>query len=387
MGQRPLFGFPLALMSAVWVASAQGAEYALEPSISMRGEYSDNIRLTTAPHQSVWGASLQPRLTGRYATDTTELSGTGGLNLRRYSRESELNATDVLLNLRGAQRYLTGRVGLGVDYVRDSTLVSELEETGLVLTRKQRDRFNLRPDWTWQITRRTALSLGYQYTDVSYEDVGQAGLVDYHSHTFSSALRHDLSPRDQVSGTLAHQQYRPSGTARDVDVTTLLAGYSHLFSATLRGSASIGLADINSRGSPAGDTRSNRVLGSLTLENQLQAGQIAARLGREVGPTGLGGIVEIDRAAIEWFDRFTQTLSFRIAGATYRTRFLDQQQVGGSKYYQVEPRLTWQATRDWALEAGYRHQWRKRESDPMSADANTVYVSAIYNWPRRPRPK
>lgn len=75
----------------------------------------------------------------------------------------------------------------------------------------------------------------------------------------------------------------------------------------------------------------------------------------------------------------------RVAGAAYRTRFIDQQQVSrnNSRYYQVEPKLTWQATRDWSLEAGYNYQWRKNDLDTSSVDANTAYLNATYNWPKQ----
>lgn len=375
----------IAQLPATWPTSAQAAEYSLLPSITMRGEYSDNIRLTTAPHDSVWGVGLQPRLGAKYATETTELSGTGGLNIKGYTQESDLNAVDLLVKLSGRQSYATGQVGFGVDYVRDSTLASELEQTGLVLTRKQRDSLNLRPDWTWQITQRTGLTLGYQYTDVSYQDAQSAGLVNYRNHTFSSALRYEISPRSDVIGTLAYQQYEPSGSTAKVDTTSLLVRYSQRFSETLRGSAGIGLASTSSRGFPSGDTQSDRVLGHLGLERQFENGQVAVHFSRDVGPSGSGGLTQTDRAALEWLGKLRETLSLRVAGAAYHTRFIDQQQNGqnGSKYYQVEPRLTWQATSDWGLEAGYRYQWRKNEFETSSADANTLYLNAIYNWPKQ----
>lgn len=380
---RPALATALGCLGAL--ATAHAAEYSLEPSVTAHIEHNDNIRMTTAPHESVSGASLHPSLKLKYATEITELSGIGSVNFRRYSRESELNATDVFLNGLGRRQFATGSLGLAADYTRDSTLGTELQETGLVLTRKQRNRVNLRPDWTWQMTERSALSLGYQYTDVSYQDGRAAGLLDYRNHAVFSSLQHDLSARDRVTGTLMYQQYRPSPSTQQADTTSLQAGYTHLFSETLRGTAGVGVARIESQGLPTGDRTTTRSLGNLSVGKQFETGMMSARLSREVAPSGSGGLAQTDRAGLEWTGKLQETLSLRLAGAAYRTRFVDVTVPGSndSTYYQLEPRLTWNATREWALETGYNYARQKHELNPTAATGNTVYVNAIYNWPKQ----
>jgi hypothetical protein len=362
----------------------RGAEYSFEPSVSSRLEYNDNIRLTRAPHPSVWAASLSPRLKLNYATEASELSGSGALNFRRYTRESELNATDVLLNLLGRQKFERGSLGLRADYVRDSTLASELRQTGVVQNLKQRSSLLLSPEWTYDVSERLALTLGYQYNDVSYQDGLAAGLVDYKQNAALGALRYKLSARDEATATLSYSQFDPTPVQPKVDMRTGRLSYSHLFSETMRGSIGWGLVDVERRGGIAGDIRTRRALWNGSLEYQYEAGLFALRVSRDVFPTATGTLAQVDRAALEWSRKLTETLTLGIAGAAYRTRFGGLATTGtNSNYYQFEPRLSWLATPEWLLGLGYNYQRITYRADPPDATGNAVYFTASYTWPKR----
>lgn len=364
-------------------AAAEAAEWSVEPSVSLRGEHDDNIRLTTAPHESVNGLLLSPRVKLNYETEVALISGGAGLNIRRYSGDSDLDATDTLLNLTGRRKYETGSFGLRLDYIRDSTLGTELQQTGLVEARKQRKSINLTPDWMLQLTERTGLTLGYRYTDVTYQDAQATGLIDYRSHTAFSTLQHKLTERDEASATLSYSRYDPSGISLRFNTTTLLGGYSRLFSETLRGSAALGVAHIASDGLAGGDTSTNRVVGNAGIDKQFETGTLGFRLSRDVNPTGSGSLATTDRAGVELSRRLSETLTLSLAGAAYRTRFVGViPGSGNSRYYQVEPRLAWQVAREWSLEAGYNYAHVKNDTDPSAATRNLVYVTATYNWPK-----
>src|SRR5438105_8907936 len=113
----------------------RAAEWSMEPSVGLRAEHNDNIQFTSAPHPSVWGTILSPDV--KFSGQTETLTVTGGLrlNFNRYFGEHGLDSTDHILSLRSSYKAERNILGLNIDSIRDSTLVSELNETGLVQAR------------------------------------------------------------------------------------------------------------------------------------------------------------------------------------------------------------------------------------------------------------
>ena len=52
--------FRVLIITLALPMSVQAAEWSAEPKISLRTGYNDNIRLTTADHDSVWETALRP---------------------------------------------------------------------------------------------------------------------------------------------------------------------------------------------------------------------------------------------------------------------------------------------------------------------------------------
>ena len=71
------------------------------------------------------------------------------------------------------------RLGLDLGFIKDTTLDSQLEATGLVFGRVRRQTINASPNWTWFFDERTQLSANYTYSDVQYKNAGGTGFVNY----------------------------------------------------------------------------------------------------------------------------------------------------------------------------------------------------------------
>src|SRR5437667_1183076 len=167
MGSRvalKYLGILLCCLQPLAAHRSRAAEWSMEPSVALRTEYNDNIQLTGASHPSVWGAILSPDV--KFSGETETLKVTGGLrvNFNRYFGEQGLDTTDHIASLRSSYKSERDILGLNIESVRDSTLVSELAETGLVVARRQRNRLTANPTWSKYLTERTAITASYGYS-------------------------------------------------------------------------------------------------------------------------------------------------------------------------------------------------------------------------------
>ena len=142
--------------------TAQAAEWSAEPSISLKTGYNDNIRLTAATHDSVWETALSPSSNSVLRRNTGDCPVMPALSIRRFAGGSGRESSDVLdredyhFNTDAWHNTLRDSFKANIDYTRDSTLDSELDQTGNVTEdRATRERFTLGPSWTRILTELT----------------------------------------------------------------------------------------------------------------------------------------------------------------------------------------------------------------------------------------
>ena len=386
--------------------SSRAAEWSAEPSVALRADYNDNINLTSAPHPGVWGIKLSPDV--KFSGETETLKVTGGLNVRinRYFGEDGLDTIDHTLSLRSDYKAERDLVGLKIDSIRDSTLVSELATTGAVQARRQRSLLTANPTWSRALTEATSLRASYSYTDVHYDESAGTGLINYGDQSASVGIESKLDERNVVNVTAYYDRYETNPAESRASTYGVQGGYDHDFSETLHGSFVVGLRRTQSTISSDalvcdGPIILGFCLGTITevtsvqketssgytlnasLAKRWETDTVSGQLSREINPSGVGSLIQTDRIQMIWTKEWSPTLSSNISAAAYRSRY-----IGGvvtnsnTRYYTVEPRLTWRLAEGWALDAGYSYARQNYETVPVKATANVVYVNLNYAWPK-----
>jgi hypothetical protein len=385
---------------------SRAAEWSMEPSVDVRTEYNDNIQFTSAAHPSIWGIRFSPDV--KFSGTTESLNVTGGLrfNLNRYFGESGLDTNDHILTLRSSYKTERDLLGLNVDSVRDSTLVSELSETGVVQARRQRSRLTANPTWSRYLTEATAITASYRYSDVRYADSAGTSLIDYRDQAATVGLQSKLSERDVASVTGYYDRYETEPAQVRANTYGIQAAYDRAFSETLHGFLAVGARETRSTVTSQalvcdGPIFFGFCLGNLivltstqsatstgytltaSLDKRWETAQVTGRLSREINPSGVGALVQTDRAGVTWTQQWSPTLSYSVEGAVYRSRYVGDVVTGSnSQYYTIEPRVSWKITEWWTLSGGYSYSHVKYEAAATQATRNVVYLVLNYTWPK-----
>ena len=404
----PLLNPYYLLCLSLFSLTAQSAEWSIEPSVSVREEYNDNIRLTTLPHKSVWGTSLTPAVNFSSKTEISEITGGARLNFNRYSGEPNLDSSDQIFSLLSKYKTERNTFGLNGSYVRDSTLASELISTGVVQARKQRGNLTLNPSWTTFASERTWFTLDYQLSRVKYDDAAAAGLIDYNNQTASVSAVHRLSEQDQLSGTIYYSKYETSPANFKSNTTGLRLGITHDFSETFTGALSLGARSTLSKSQqnalvcPAPvilcqfglvsfqvvpfttETRSHGYTLNASLNKQFETTTLSGQISREANPSANGALVQADRIGFSVANKFAPTLTGSLDASIYRSRYIGNIITSSdSRYYTVGPRLSWRMSEWWSLDTGYTHSRQEYDNaSTAAATANSAYVLVRYDWPK-----
>lgn len=389
-------------MSLTCTQFARADEWAIEPSVTLRSGYDDNIRLTTAPHDSVTSSTLSPEVVLRKKTEVSDISVRGKLAVNRYWGEPTLNTTDQSYYLNSSFLNERNRLSFDASYLRDSTLRTELFETGGVAARTQRGSLRLSPQWSWSFSPMTSVGATYSFTDARYDDAQKAGLTNYRSQELLFWLGRKLSDRDELQLNTSYSKYQTRPAAFESDTVGVSLNYSRDFSELTKLSSQLGVRRTESSRQaftqlfvPIApgffqlvlvpqriDTKDTGMLLNVGITSHLaDRTALRGRLTRELNPSGSGSLVEIDRVSAGVTHGFTEQTALDVDLAVSRTRFSDDAlSASNSRYYAVQTQINSRLDEHWSVSAGYSYARLEYEGTAASADANTIFLSARYDW-------
>ena len=397
------------------------AEWSVEPRISARSGYNDNIRLTTAAHDSVWEADVTPAVKFGVSTENQGLFGNADVSIRRFYGGSGANSSSLLdredyhFKVNSYQRTERNNFGANIEFTRDSTLDTELTQTGQVIeNRATRSSTILNPSWTRLINEKTRLELEYQFNRVEYSDeVGQNNLVNYDFNTVSASLVRNFTERTQGTLSTSASRYKPE-TGLNSDTYALQVGLTRQHSETLSTSWLAGWRNTRSdtleptgvcfpdasasfpkcppgppvnfpvqTGTNKDETSNTGATYAMSITKTLERGSLGASLSRVATPSGEGELLDTTRLALTGEHRFTELLRANMMVEYYkRDTIVNASGTGNTdtnnrNYFRIQPSITWRWQREWVIKGEYRYA-ESEKSNGDTATQNAVYLTLTY---------
>ena len=214
------------------------AELLLKPSIGVTGGYDDNVSFSRIEKTGDFRALISPGLDFGYREERLALNSSLQVDILRYLEETELNTENVYFNM-GGNYSVWERFQLNADfsYSKDTTLESELLETGVVGRREDRDRLSGGVGVSYLISELSDLSFRYSHATTSYERLGSVD-YDYDSLVFSYNRRLENS-LDVFTVQPFFGHYKSD--INKVDNLGLSLGWAHPFTETVKITAFLGV--------------------------------------------------------------------------------------------------------------------------------------------------
>lgn len=402
-----------ALVAALTASlTAEAAEWLAEPSVSLRGEYNDNFRLTSAAHDDVWGTILDPRLKLSRRSELWDLNASGRIRAARYTGEDGLNSVDNFLDLNAKRSLERGSFSAGVGLINDTTLQNETLDfdTGLTVNQIDRSQRKLRLAGQYMFTEATWVELAADYTKVDYDEGERFGLLDYDYLTPSLRIIHQYDPQTQVFGILSHAKVEYD-TASNLESKTdsLQLGAAYDITETWNINASVGgrrtrtssvvpilVAPIPGLEFFCGflfecqivyvpnDAESTGLVYDASLTRKFETGSLRLSATQSVTPSSIGTDTESTRISIDGTHRLSAKLSASLAVSYYQSSTVgDPGTTSDYDRYRIAPTLGWNLDREMVLQTGYAYTRVDRSSTAEdNVDSNAVFVSLGYTWPR-----
>jgi opacity protein-like surface antigen len=353
------------------------------PSVVLTGMYDDNINFegTDNAEADDYVYSLQPGLKIDYEQEVTKFSADGYAIIRRYQDNDELNDEIYRLNLNGdtrpSERF---RLQGGYQFIKDTTLDSELDEIGRVYAREERTSHEARLAPSFNLTERVSIGLSGRYRDVTYE-----------SDRFYDYTNWDIQlPVNWLLETQVDTIFiSPGYTDRSSDVAesksySLRLGWNHETTERLTMKLSAGMRYTEHEDLATRITDETwKGIGGLQLAYKFETGRFLVDFSHDLRSTADGGQVNVTRlmSSLKW--NFTERVGTEIKGKYYYTQNERQNNDESSQNYQAGLELFYNLTENHIVFIAYDYSKDDEEdtTNTPSADRNQVYAGVRLNFP------
>ena len=377
----------LARGMALWAALAPvlvpAAEWSATPHASATLEFNDNRRLTTLPHDAVFGRILRVSTALAVESETVQVRVTPELRVQRFSGEEGLDTEDQRLDVDASRTTEHGQLGVMGSFVRDTALDSELEGTGVILSgiRREERRLGVSGSYVW--SERLSAQAALNYTDVTYDDSSNGGFSDFDSSSASVSLVRQLSETDRVSGTLFASEFKSRETFSSTKTLGVQGTYVHAFSETLRGTFTGGLrsSDLEFRrfGMPEESTNTGSVL-DIIVTKEWERTALNAGVNRSLVPAGGGEVLDRAEIRLSANRRFWHNFTGTMLGRFFRDESLERDSSTSSRdLYEFALQLNWRVNPQWSVTGRYRYLAQEREGRSESPVSNAFMITLNYN--------
>ncbi|HVO47247.1 MAG TPA: hypothetical protein VMT29_13015 [Steroidobacteraceae bacterium] len=341
------FAYPAAVSCGCLLghaAPAWGAQWTLTPLFSSSVDYDSNRRLELDQSGSE-SAVVTADLSFRRAVEDGDIYIEPRYSFRRFSDGSLGNGDD--RSLYAGFDWLQERTTLNVtaSVWDQSTLLTELQETGIVNGNTHRRLAHGSASWTWTQTERRQLITQIALDDVKYHGQNESLLPGYRYPSGSLGERFNFSERGSVTVSLFGSKLESDSPGNSSHEYGVQAQLTYSFTERVHLDGSIGqssrvLAGTSSHGT---DT-------SITLTRDLERGILSASFTRSLVPYGVGFLVEREQLNALASHSLTTNLDASIAVTRIRNNELAVLLgIDRRSYDSVTANLSWRLTPTWSL--------------------------------------
>jgi len=368
----------------------------LEPSVSARVYYDDNASLVITDQRASSGTELLGALKLSRIDEAVELQGVARLNVLLNATGNVYRDKDnQLISLSFVRKGELSRWGISGSWRRDSIVrsvrVTDFQDVGnepdddvdagLVHESVRRNRYIVKPSWSYRFSPRTEVAAGYGFDSVVFEDSRDTTLFDYQNHSLFGRHFYRITERDRITTTLSGRWFRADAVKRNYDTDNIMLGLEHNYSETAKGLFQLGWQRTRYESRFESGTNEG-ILIQIYGEKRTGLTRFSGRIGRSAFASGAGDVVNSDELVLNMIRDLSETMRFSLRIKAFQNESIRLDNPDANRrYISVTPAVSWRLTQWWSVDVYYRYRRQNRERDRQSAESNAVFLSMRYARP------
>lgn len=354
----------------------------LNPKLAVTETYDDNVVFSRENEEDDYITSVKPSLYFDYKTEISTLISSINTGLNYYALDSDLNyqTYDGKAELYADIMELIS-VEVGGQFIKDTTLESELEETGRVQFREDRHRYDYFGRMGIDLTELTKIAFGYSYRQVEYDYEGN---IDYNIDAFSFDLTKKL--KNQIDSIKLNIMYTLR-ESQPSESDTYIAGleWRREFSESFSYHLLTGYRWTEEYTNEKERSNSQGLLVNAGLFKQWQRTSLGLGYSRDLISGADGEDLVVDKVNADMTRSVSERTRLNLSLRYYMTKGDLDDSDEDSRYFQVEPKITYNITEHHRFNFGYRFSFEhdKTQEDKKNRSRNRIWINLTFAFPEK----
>ena len=370
---------------ALSATPATADEWFLEARGSVIGTYDDNVRLRDEDKEDALGVIVRPELDIHGRGENWDIVFTNFAAFERYD-DSSFDSDNFGVELDSSYRTQLQVFGLDGLVSRETTLVTEQDDTGDFEDEGFKHTYEVGPFWSYQFTPRQSIGLGADVEIVDY--TGTDAFDDFQTYGGDISWGYQLTEQDEITTSFIYSHTNNDDDENsESDFFGIALGWGQEVSDRLDWFFQAGPRYFESEeDQPGGGTDKDSSFGYFfNGELKYRATELLnlrARVERRVVGSGGGGSTETNRLRLNAHYRFQPRWVASLATAfTLNQDPSDDDDERDRNFFSVTPRIAYVVTPDWQVWSSYRFR-TDNEKGADRAYSNAVFVGVTYSAPK-----
>ena len=334
--------------------------------------YESNPQFLVNNKKSINRVTLNPGYSITSTQGANQWFTNASLSLVRTSDQTiSQDRNDPSLNLGWKHDYETGQFGVTGFLNEQSTRVSEFTDSGLVSGDNTKKTRTLSVNWLNNLNDRTSLTLTGAATNVTFDGLATAGLVDYRNESINTTLSYTLSEQVETFVQYTYSRYIPEDVnSNSSEINSADLGVTWQVNEKLNIITSAGLNEIKSEN----NTNEKSWQASLSAQYTALRTNSYFSLSRSQSPGSTGSLNESNRFAVGWSYKLSERDNLALDFSWRQNLTLNKTETKQfSANYTRELSLSW----DFRMSAEHK----ARDDKLTNVSSSSIMASLIYKLP------
>ena len=372
--------------------SVIAAEWSVEPSISARTNFNNNVWVSEKSKNQILDVRIKPSLKFNRESENSLLSLETSWAQKKY-----ISKDDETRGLFGAKidfkkEWSKQLFQVDAAYIEISTINSETTDGNKTLIETIRTEKKITPLWRTLITSNFSLDLSMRYSSVEFEKTEQQWF-DYRNISPSLTGIYQITENLQWNIATGASRYELADFDYAVDSLFLQTGVR------------LGLNEISNAGLVLGAQRIHSELKQISQSNDTETiinnsaqftleadygltfekGNISFMLSRNLTPTSQGNVQYTDQGQILTKYSWSENLFSSLKLSAEKRDNINNASNTANQYKTIAThvRTSWQKNENWRLTLSYRWLIRKYDRQNTWIDSHKITLSTRYVWDKK----
>lgn len=379
---------------------AQSAEWYWLPEVKLSTEYNDNPGYRSSNRRSARADRVNAEVTAGVRQPSREVSVSAGYRDTRYNKKvTDSDERDIKLSSDGFQRFQRHQLGLSVEYKKEASIRSRIEDLGVDRGDIDKESFVYSPNWSYQLSDTSTIQVALSKLKVEY-DTADNSYSDYENKYWQISYQKQVSQRLALFTEVSNSDLSFRGIVSDSSTHSVSIG--GIWDATERWKvdASVGYRKTDSKYEtlvPLSPILAARVvqnedstgkLFSMGATHKMFSGEFGINLQREVTPSGRGVLNKRDGVNLSYLYRHSPKLSSSVKYKYFSTEPVQENKSSISsrdrKFHSLSASVFWKLSRNLSLTGGVSFRQLEYSNSALDkADSTRFSVGLIYKGTRR----